>query len=131
MRTCDIIKGAAIAVILFVPTAALAADAAKEIATAQTHAELAGTAADSNYTYMHLHHTLNCLVGPGGNGYDVKQMNPCSADGTGAIPDTSDPAKKKALEDLAAKTRGAIANTDPAGAKKAASEVADALKAMK
>jgi len=132
MRTCDIITGAAIAALLLLPTAAFAAgDAAKEIATAQVHADLAGTATDPNYTYMHLHHTLNCLVGPGGNGFDVKQMNPCAADGTGAIPDTSDPAKKKALEGLAARTRAAIANTDPAGAKKEAAGVAAALKAMK
>ena len=38
----------------------------------------------------HLHHTLNCLVGPGGDGFDAKQMNPCAQAGNGAIPDAKD-----------------------------------------
>ena len=130
MRTCDIVKGAAIALILFVPTAAFAADAAKEVATAATHAELAAKAADLAGVQMHLHHTVNCLVGPNGDGYDVKQMNPCSADGAGAIPD-SDAAKKPALEAAAATARSGIAATDMMVAQKAATDAAAALHAIK
>lgn len=130
MKTCDIIKGAAIALILFVPSAAFAADAAKEIATAATHADLASKAADLKGVQMHLHHAVNCLVGPGGNGYAVDQMNPCSADGAGAIAD-SDAAKKPALEAAAATARGGIAATDLAVAQEAAADAATALKAIK
>src|SRR4029077_11668112 len=111
MKTCDIVRGAAIALIMLAPTAALAADAAKEVSPAATHAGLAAKATDLAGVQMHLHHTVNCLVGPNGNGYDVKQMNPCSADGAGAIPD-SDAAKKPALEAAAATARGGIAATD-------------------
>jgi hypothetical protein len=131
MKTCDILMGAAVAALLLVPATAFAADAAGEIVTAQTHAELAGTAADPSYTYMHLHHTLNCLVGPGGEGFDPKNLNPCANAGAGAIPDTTDPAKKKKLQDIAGQTRAAMAATDPAVAKKGAAEVAAELKAMK
>ena len=104
-----------------------AADAAKEVATARTHAELAAKAADLAGVQMHLHHAVNCLVGPNGNGYDVKQMNPCSADGAGAIPD-SDAAKKPALEAAAATARRGFAATDLKVAQKAAEETAAALK---
>ena len=128
MRTCDIIKGAAIAALLLLPTAAFAAgDAAKEIATAKLHAGLAAKAADIAGVQMHLHHALNCLVGPSGSGYDPKQMNPCSADGAGAIVD-SDAAKKPALEAAAATARSGIAATDLAVAQKAASDTEAALK---
>jgi hypothetical protein len=123
--------GAAIAALILFPLPVLAADAAGEVATARTHAELAGTAADPAYTYMHLHHTLNCLVGPGGNGFDPKSLNPCANAGSGAIPDTSDPAKKKTLEDIAQATRDAMAAKDPAVAKKDAADVAVRLKGFK
>ena len=130
MKTRDIVKGAAIALVLLAPTAAFAADAAKEIATAATHAELGAKAADIAGVQMHLHHAVNCLVGPNGKGYDVKQMNPCSADGAGAIPD-SDAAKKPALEAAAATALSGIAATDMKVAQKAATDTAAALHAIK
>src|ERR1700761_7152139 len=105
----DAVLGAALtALLLSFSGPALAAGAMDEIATAQTHAELAGTATDPSYTYMHMHHTLNCLVGPGGNGFDAKMLNPCAHTGNGAIPDMADPAKKAKLEALAQLSRDAI-----------------------
>jgi hypothetical protein len=65
------------------------ADASSETVTAATHAELAAGASDLNGVHMHLHHALNCLVGPGGRGFDPKELNPCAQSGKGAIPDTS------------------------------------------
>lgn len=130
MKTCDIVKGAAIALILFLPTAAFAADAAKEVATAATHAGLAAKSADLGGVHMHLHHTVNCLVGPNGNGYDVHSLNPCAADGAGAIPD-SVAGKKPALEAAAATARSGIAATDLKVAQKAASDAEAALNAAK
>ena len=63
--------------------------------------------------HLHLHHSLNCLVGPGGNGFDAKEMNPCAHAGNGAIPDLGpDSAKFAALNTAAAKARDGIAETD-------------------
>ena len=105
------------------------ADAKSEVVTAWTHADLASKAGDLSGVTMHLHHVLNCLVGPGGNGFDAKQINPCANAGTGAIPDTKDAAKKKSLEAAADKTRTGLAATDVASAQKTASDVAAMLKA--
>jgi hypothetical protein len=127
----DVVMGAALAALLLAPAPVLAADAMGEVATAQTHAELAGAATDPSDTYMHMHHALNCLVGPGGNGFDAKQMNPCANAGSGAIPDTADPAKKKTLEAVAQLSRDAIAARDPAVVKKDAAQVAARLKAFR
>ena len=82
---------------LFIAATAFAADLGSEITNAQTHAGLAAKAADINGVHMHMHHALNCLVGPGGDGFDAKQMNPCAQSGNGAIPDEMDAAKKAKL----------------------------------
>ena len=108
---------------------ASAADVKGEIVTAETHAGLAAKATAIDGVHMHLHHTLNCLAGPNGAGYDAKQMNPCANSGNGAIPDTTDAAKKKSLEAAAAKAASGIAATDLAAAQKAASETEAMLKA--
>jgi hypothetical protein len=131
MKKTDVFLGAALAALLMAPVPVLAAGAMDEITTAQTHAELAGAATDPNYTYMHMHHTLNCLVGPGGNGFDAKMLNPCANAGNGAIPDMADGAKKAKLEALAQLSRDAIAAKDWAVAKKDAADVAAQLKAFK
>ena len=78
--------------------------------------------------HSHLHHALNCLVGPGGNGFDTKELNPCAQSGKGAIPDTADAAKKKSLEVAADQARTGIAIADLKAAQKAASETAAMLK---
>lgn len=131
MKTRDIIKGAAVAVLLVAPFPVLAADAGGEIVTAATHADLASKAGNLAGTQMHLHHTLNCLVGPGGAGFDAASINPCGHSGAGAIPDTADAAKKTALEAAAATVRQGLATTDNAVAAKAAADAATALKAIK
>ena len=105
------------------------ADGASEIVTAASHAELAAGAADIAGTHTHLHHALNCLVGPKGSGFDAKELNPCANSGSGAIPDTADAAKKKALENAADKVRAGIASTDLAAAQKDAKEAASLLQA--
>jgi hypothetical protein len=131
MKFSDLLLGAATAALLLGPLPALAADAAGEIATAATHADLAAKAGDLAGTQMHLHHALNCLVGPGGTGFDPKNINPCANSGNGAIPDTSDAAKKAALEAAANIARAGIASSDLTIAQKSASETATALKAIK
>jgi hypothetical protein len=61
---------------------------------------------------MHLHHALNCVVGPAGEGFDAKQMNPCAQSGNGAIPDSTDAAKKAKLETAKTQLMQGIAATD-------------------
>lgn len=99
------------------------ADASDEISTAAQHAGLSAQATSLKVAHMHLHHTLNCLVGPSGRGFDAKQANPCSDKGSGAIPDTSDAAAKKTLEHIARNTRRAIASKDLDTVKKDAAQI--------
>lgn len=131
MKACDVLTGAAVAALLLAPLPVFAADASGEIVTAATHADLASNASDLAGTQMHLHHALNCLVGPGGMGFDPKNMNPCANSGSGAIPDTADASKKKALQVAADSARAGLAAHDMATAQKKASETATELKAIK
>ena len=121
----------AVAISALAPLPALAADVGSEIVTAGTHADLASQAADLNGVHMHLHHAVNCLVGPSGKGFDAKQMNPCANSGNGAIPDSADPAKKQALQAAADKAETGIASSDIATAKAAAVATAGMLKTIK
>jgi hypothetical protein len=98
------------------------ADGPQAMATAKQHAGLAANAANIGATQTHLHHVLNCLVGPGGQGFDAMPGNPCNAAG-GAIPQTTDAATKAKLESAATTARGGIAATDVAAAKKAATDI--------
>jgi len=119
---------ASAALLLGVSSVAFAADAAKEISTAATHAGYAVDATEMKTVQAHLHHTVNCLVGPNGKGFDATQANPCKDQGGGAIADTTDAAKKKSLEAAAAKAMDGLKKTDMAAAKKDASEAQAILK---
>lgn len=114
--------------IALAPVAAYA-DAASEIVTAQTHAGLASQASDLMGVHMHLHHTVNCLVGPGGTGFDSKELNPCANAGKGAIPDTTDAAEKKLLNDAVTKAEAGIAAMSFPAARDDAAATAAMLKA--
>jgi hypothetical protein len=74
-----------------VSAGALAADTgaavSKQVATASAHAGMALGAADLKMTQTHLHHVINCLVGPSGEGFDAQAGNPCKGMGQGAIVD--------------------------------------------
>jgi hypothetical protein len=114
---------------LLLPTAAFA-DAAQEIATAQTHAGLAAKAPAIDGIHMHMHHALNCLVGPKGDGFDAAPGNPCGSQGNGAIPDASD-AQKAKLTAVVATLKAGIASSDAAAAAKDATDAAAAIGAAK
>jgi hypothetical protein len=118
---------AALAALSLVANAALA-DAHSEVVQAETHAGLAGSAKDLATVHAHMHHALNCLVGPNGKGFDAKEMNPCANAGNGAIPDTTDTMKKKSLENAAAELTTGIADSDLAKAQNAATTAASILK---
>jgi hypothetical protein len=115
--------------LLLVAAQASAASATAEVTKAGIHAGMAAQAANLKGVHMHLHHTLNCLVGPKGDGFDANEMNPCDGDGNGAIPDASDAAQKEKLEAAAAKARSGLAQTDLATAKQDAGETQAMLKA--
>src|SRR5690349_1913219 len=94
--------------VLFFAFPALAADAGAEITNAAMHAGLAAQAGDIAGVHTHLHHAVNCLVGPAGPGYDGKELNPCANTGSGAIPDSTNSSTKQALEAALAKANSGI-----------------------
>ncbi len=121
----------AVAGFAMAPLVAYAADASGEITNAATHAGLAASATDVAGVHMHLHHAVNCLVGPNGAGFDAKELNPCANSGNGAIPDSTNAATKQSLQAAVAKASEGIAATDLATAQKDASDTAAMLKAVK
>jgi hypothetical protein len=73
------------------PMVVQAADAdsavSKQVGTASAHAGMALGAADLKMVHAHLHHVINCLVGPSGKGFDAQEADPCQGQGQGAIVD--------------------------------------------
>ena len=108
-------------------SAAFAADLRSEIVNAAEHAEYAGEAATIEDAHFHLHHALNCLVGPKGEGFDRTQMNPCVNSGNGIIPDETDPKRIAVFQGAAAKAREGLATQDLASAKADATAAAKAI----
>ncbi len=116
---------------VLLPTSAHAAgDAAAEVKTAATHAGLASKAGTADVVHLHLHHVLNCLVGPKGADFDAAAGNPCAQQGNGAIPDSTNEAQQKALQDVVAKAKSGVAESDLARAKQIATDVASMLAAV-
>jgi len=115
----------------FAPLPSAAADTGAEITTAATHAGLAAEATDIATVHAHLHHTVNCLAGPGGTGFDAKELNPCANQGSGAIPDSTSASTKHVLQAALASAESGITATDLAAAQKAASATEATLKTAK
>jgi len=106
-------------------------DAASEITTAASHAGFAASSPTVDAVHMHLHHTINCLVGPKGDGFDSKEFNPCANSGNGAIPDETDAASRTSLEAAVAEAKRGLAATDLAGAQASARKTETMLKGVK
>jgi hypothetical protein len=121
---------AVISGLLTFPIAAYA-DAAAEIATAAQHAGFAAAAPNLVQTHMHLHHAMNCLVGPRDGDFDKTNMNPCAEKGKGAFPDESDAEIKVKLQTAMSAAADGIASSDEATAKKDAATVETLLDAIK
>lgn len=115
-------------ILIALPASAQATDPAQEAATAGVHAGLAAQGASIEQVHMHLHHTVNCLVGPNGQGFDANPGNPCQKLGNGAIPDTTDQTSKAKLTAALAKAQAGLKSDDLAAARKAATEAQAALK---
>ena len=103
----------------------------KEIAAAASHAGYAASAGDIDGVRSHLHHTINCLAGPEGKGFDAKQMNPCAALGNGAMADATDKGTIMALEAAHSAASDALAEGDLDKAKADATALQSMLTAIK
>jgi len=121
---------AIISALVTFPIAAYA-DAKTEIATAAQHAGLAAAAPNLAQTHTHLHHAMNCLVGPKDADFDKTNMNPCAQQGNGAFPDESDPDIKVKLQNAMSAAADGIASNDEATAKKNAATTQSLLEAIK
>lgn len=122
------LTGLVAVVLTALSAAAIAADPSQEVATAATHAGFAAQAASIEQAHMHLHHTVNCLVGPKGQGFDPKEANPCQKLGDGAIPDTADAPTKAKLTAALAKAKAGLKSDDLGAVKTAATETQASLK---
>lgn len=112
------------------PATLLAADgsaaAAKQAATAAAHAGMSLGSTDLKTAHLHLHHVVNCLVGPSGWGFDAKAGDPCKGMGEGAIVDAKgDTAMEARLHKALADARGGLKT------KSLAATHADAQRVMK
>ena len=116
-------------VALALPTAAFA-DVAAQLTIADQHAGFASKAAAIDMVHMHLHHVLNCLVGPSGTGFDAAPGNPCAKAGNGAVAE-ADAAQKAKLQPAVAAATAGIAATDVAAAQGDAQKAAAAIEAAK
>ena len=125
------VAGMGLSFLVIQPAAAadMKADVQKEIATAEQHAGYAQAATDLKMVHTHLHHTINCLVGPKGKTFDEKALNPCKDLGNGAIPD-ADAATKKKLQAPLDKARAGLKATELQAAQKDAGETEAMLKKL-
>jgi hypothetical protein len=93
---------------------------------------------------MHFHHVLNCLVGPGGPGYDLTapdlgagrgapqtppNMDPCASDKTnkGALNDATSPAQKQKIQAAIDLVNADLQITENDKLTEAATALADAI----
>jgi len=58
-----------------------------ELKTAITHTGFAQKYDTLKEVTLHLHHVINCLVGPGDKMFDKAAGNPCQGQGKGIMPD--------------------------------------------
>jgi len=64
-----------------------AGDPSAELKTAVTHAGFAAKYETMKEVALHLHHALNCLVGPQDKLFDAAAGNPCQGQGNGFLID--------------------------------------------
>ncbi|MGH8234353.1 MAG: hypothetical protein ACREPU_09175 [Rhodanobacteraceae bacterium] len=103
-------------------------DVGTEISTAHTHAVYAKQATSVAVSHVHLHHVINCLVGPKGTGFDAKQADPCKGQGNGALPDSAgDAALHSKLETALSEAQTGLKANDLATVHSDANKVASTL----
>ncbi|EQD27971.1 conserved hypothetical protein, secreted [mine drainage metagenome] len=77
----------ALALPIAAQAAGLGGAALKQTDTAIAHAGMALGAKELKIAHMHLHHVINCLVGPAGKDFNAHFADPCKGMGQGAIVD--------------------------------------------
>ncbi len=88
MRTIPVILCAVLLCVGAVPPSALAAgDPTAELQTAMTHVAFAAKYEGIREITAHLHHAVNCLVGPQDKLFDAAAGNPCQGQGSGYLTD--------------------------------------------
>lgn len=75
----------------------------QEISTALQHAGMSAGSSKLEDVHAHLHHVINCLVGPSGEGFDATAEDPCKGQGSGAINDVDNKSKQRKKLDEAVK----------------------------
>lgn len=104
--------------------------AGNEVGIAHAHALMAQNAKTLTEAHAHLHHVINCLVGPKGEGFDAKAADPCKGAGNGAIPDSSgDAAMHGKLQNALAAAQGGLKSDTLADVQADAAKAAAALAA--
>lgn len=125
-----ILISAAAAAVLMTSAAYAAADVKGEIATGEEHVGYSAVAKTIEEAHMHLHHAVNCIVGPKGAGFDATQINPCAGRGNGAMPDSTDAGVKQKLQAAADEAQKGLATNDLKAAQAAAAQTVSMLKAL-
>jgi hypothetical protein len=104
------------------------ANPTQEISTALQHAGMSAGSSQLTDVHMHLHHVINCLVGPSGKGFDSTAENPCNGQGTGAINDVDNKSKqRKKLDEAVKDANKGLKENDLKTAQKDAKEVMNDL----
>jgi len=102
--------------------------ATTEIYTALVHAQMALASKDVVEAHHHLHHVINCLVGPNGKGYDANEENPCKGMGNGAMNDVdSKSAQYKKLDDALSEAKEGLDKSSLKNTQNEADEVIEEL----
>lgn len=105
-------------------SAAGGANADQEIATALQHAGMSAGSSKLEDVHAHLHHVINCIEGPSGQGYDSSAENPCKGQGTGAINDVANKSKeRKELDEAVEDANKGLKENDLKKAQKHAKKV--------
>lgn len=117
-----------VGIALLIPSLAAAGQVSKEIATAVQHAGFAARSDNIEGVHKHLHHAINCLVGPDGRAFDAHAMNPCKGLGNGAIPDAASTTQKQALKAALKEAEAGLKDNDLLSARKSASLTAAILR---
>lgn len=104
-----------------------AGTAGTEVGTAHAHALMAEHAQTVAEAHTHLHHVINCLVGPGGADFDAAAGDPCKGQGNGALTDSVSAAAHGKLEHALATAKTGLKADTLAGVHKDAAALAKTL----
>ncbi len=111
-------------------TAFAQSQATTEIGTAHAHSVMAQAATSLALAHTHLHHVINCLVGPTGNGFDAAAGAPCTGQGNGALKDAaSDAALVAKLNDALGDAQNGLKSSSLETVQQDAAKAAAALAA--